>query len=137
MRLFKSSEYAIRSLVYMAARTGELCSVKQLSDELKIPYKFLARLMTQLGAAGVVEAVRGKHGGYRIARPLEAIHVADIVDVVEGLEAYDRCILGFDQCDDENPCAMHGFWTGHKDGIINMMNDVSLAKMLECGDFRP
>jgi Rrf2 family protein len=137
MRLFKSSEYAIRCLVYMAAGAHDLCTVKQLSDELKIPYKFLARLMTQLGAAGIVEAVRGKHGGYRIARPLDSIHVADIVDVVEGLESYDRCILGFDQCDDAHPCALHGHWTGHKAGIMAMMHDVSLTQMIRSGGFRP
>jgi len=137
MRLFKSSEYAIRCLVYMAARSSELCSVKRLSDELKIPYKFLGRLMTQLGAAGIVAAERGKNGGYRIAKPLDTVHVADIVDVVEGLESYDRCILGFDACDEANPCALHGFWTGHKEGIVNMMHDVSLAQMIESGDFRP
>jgi len=136
MRLFKSSEYAIRCLVYMAGRKEELCSVKQLSERLDIPYKFLGRLMAQLGNEGVVESVRGKNGGYRIARPLDRIHMADVVDIVEGMENYDRCILGFDRCDDENPCAMHGFWTEHKDGIQRMMREVSLAQMIESGGTR-
>jgi Rrf2 family protein len=136
MRLFKSSEYAIRCLVYMAGDADALCSVKRLSDELQIPYKFLGRLMAQLGNAGVVEAVRGKNGGYRIAKPLDEVRVADIVDLVEGLESYDRCILGFDTCDDNNPCAMHKFWTGHKEGIVTMMHEVTLAEMVGSGGTR-
>lgn len=129
MRLYKSSEYAIRSLVAMAHGGEGLYSVKRLSDSLGIPYKFLGRLMSRLGAAGVVEAVQGKGGGYRIARPLDDIRLAEIVDVVEGLESYDRCILGFDRCDEENPCPMHEFWTVHKLGIVDMLHTTTLAQM--------
>lgn len=129
MRLYKSSEYAIRCLVAMAHGSVDLHSAKTLATSLGIPYKFLGRLMGRLTAAGMVESVQGKAGGYRIARPLDEIRVADIVDIVEGLESYDRCILGFERCDDQNPCPMHEFWTGPRQGITDMMNDVTLAQM--------
>jgi Rrf2 family protein len=129
MRLYKSSEYAIRCLVAMAHGSADLYSAKHLSGTLDIPYKFLSRLMSRLTAAGIVESVQGKNGGYRIARPLDGIRLADVVDVVEGLDSYERCILGFDRCDDANPCPMHEFWTGHKQGILDMMHNVTLAQM--------
>ena len=66
MRLYKSSEYAIRCLVSMAHSGGGLHSVKSLSDNLGIPYKFLGRLMSLLGSEGLVESVQGKAGGYAI-----------------------------------------------------------------------
>ncbi len=129
MRLYKSSEYAIRCLVAMAQGGEDLYSVKYLSDSLEIPYKFLGRLMNRLGTAGIVQGVQGKGGGFRIIRPMESIRMADIVEVVEGMDSYERCILGFDRCDEENPCPMHEFWTGHKDGILDMLNTVTLAQM--------
>jgi Rrf2 family protein len=131
MRLYKSSEYAIRCLVSMAHSGPGVHSVKSLSDNLGIPYKFLGRLMSLLGSQGLVEAVQGKGGGYRIVRPLEEIHLAEIVDIVEGLDSYERCILGFDRCDEKNPCPMHEFWTGHKEGILEMLNTTTLAKLAE------
>ncbi len=131
MRLFKSSEYAIRCLVFMATCTCELCSVKHLASELNIPYKFLGRLMGELREAGFVESVRGKTGGYRIAKPLDDIRLEQIVDSVEGLENYDRCLLGFKLCDEKNPCPMHEFWTGPKENIKQMMADVTLADMVK------
>ncbi len=136
MRLYKSSEYAIRCLVSMAHGCEDLCSAKHLSDSLDIPYKFLGRLMGRLKTAGIVEAVQGKGGGYRIARPLDAVCIADIVDAVEGLDNYDRCILGFDSCDDENPCPMHPFWAGHKDAVLDTMKSVTLAQMAASVDRR-
>jgi Rrf2 family iron-sulfur cluster assembly transcriptional regulator len=129
MRLFKSSEYAIRCLVYMAVHRDEVCSVKTLSESLDIPYKFLGRLMSSLGRAGIVDGLHGKNGGYVIARPLEDLHLADIIDVVEGLDSYDRCILGFDQCDDENPCPMHDRWKDQKDAIREMIDNTTLADL--------
>jgi len=131
MRLYKSSEYAIRCLVSMAHSGGGLHSAKSLSESLGIPYKFLGRLMSLLGNQGVVESVQGKGGGYRIVRPLEEIRLAEIVDIVEGMESYERCILGFERCDDKNPCPMHEFWTGHKDGILDMLNTTTLAQLAD------
>lgn len=131
MKLFKSSEYAIRALVYMATTECDLCPVQRLSDELNIPFKYLGRLMSNLREAGFVESVRGKNGGYRIAKPLGEIRLEQIVDSVEGLETYDRCILGFERCDDQTPCPMHEFWTGPKESIQLMMANVTLAEMVK------
>ena len=129
MRLRKSTEYSIRCLVYMAQRADDLSSVKHLSKTLKIPYKFLARLMTELSRGGIVQSVRGKNGGYRIAHPLEDITLSDIISVVEGEEDTKRCILGFDECDDEHPCALHEFWRGPRQHVIDMENTVTLAHL--------
>ncbi len=129
MRLFKSSEYAIRCLVYMAISDHDVCSVKKMSDALDIPYKFLGRLMSRLGTAGIVAAQHGQRGGYSIAKPLDEVRLADIIDVVEGLENYNRCILGFETCDDSNPCALHEEWSSHREGIRDMIDNVSLADL--------
>jgi Rrf2 family protein len=131
MRLSKSSEYAIRCLVYMATDTGDLCPVQRLATELNIPFKYLGRLMGRLREAGFVESVRGKNGGYRIAKPLTEIRLEQIVDTVEGLETFDRCLLGFERCDDKNPCPMHEFWTAPRESIREMMSDVTLADMVK------
>lgn len=115
----------------MAISECDLCPVQQLATELNIPFKFLGRLMGRLRAAGFVESVRGKHGGYRIAKPLEKIRLEAIIDTVEGLDTYDRCILGFDRCDEENPCPLHDFWKSPKAGIQEMMAQVTLADMVQ------
>ncbi len=136
MHLSKSSEYAIRCLVYMAMGDGEVCSVKTLSESLGIPYKFLGRLMSRLGSAGIVAAQHGKLGGYRIARPLHEVKLADIVDVVEGLESYERCILGFATCDDDNPCPLHERWHDLREAIRSMLDSTTLADLALSGSRR-
>ncbi len=133
MRLFKSSEYAIRCLVFMAAQQVDPYPVKQLSQRLDIPYKYLGRLMARLREAGLVASVRGKNGGYCLARPLAEIRLEQIVETVEGLEIYDRCLLGFERCDAKNPCPLHEFWIGPREGIKEMLAGVTLADLVQSG----
>lgn len=129
MRLSKTSEYAIRAMSYLARHSGELVPVTRLARSLDIPYKYLARLMTQLSQAGLLASVQGKKGGFRIARPLGEIYLHQIVDVVEGLEDYHRCVLGYPQCDDKNPCCMHHLWEPQLLGVRRMIYEHTLADL--------
>ncbi len=129
MRLSKTTEYAIRVMSYLARRSDEAVSVAQLSKTLVIPYKYLARLMTQLSQAGLLQSTQGKKGGYRIARPPEEIYIYQIVDVVEGLENYNRCVMGYPQCDKQNPCCMHHLWEPQLLGVRKMIYEHTLADL--------
>lgn len=133
MRLSKTTEYAVRVLAYLARESDGPVSVSRLSKELEIPYKYLARLMTQLGQAELIVSTQGKKGGYRIARPLETIGLYQIVEIVEGLESYHRCVLGFPKCDDGNPCCMHHLWEPHIVGIRKMIYEHTLADLKDLG----
>jgi Rrf2 family protein len=133
MRLSKTTEYAVRVLATLARDSSSPRSVNRLSNELSIPYKYLARLMTQLGQAGLVQATQGKKGGYRIARALDEIGLHEIVAVVEGLDDYHRCVLGFAACDDSNPCCMHHLWEPHINGIRKMIYEHTLADLAGLG----
>lgn len=129
MRLSKTTEYAIRAMSYLAGRPEDAVSVAQLAETLAIPYKYLARLMTQLSQAGLLQSTQGKKGGYRIARPLEEIYIHQIVEVVEGLENYHRCVLGYAQCDDQDPCCMHHLWEPQLVGVRKMIYENTLADL--------
>ena len=129
MKFQKTTEYAIRVMIYLAKYKEERFSANKLHRELNIPYKYLGRLMSRLSVAGLVEVLPGKLGGYKIAQDLEAIYLYQITDLVEGLENYDRCVLGFSECSDENPCSLHKQWVKHREGIKEMLYNTSLADL--------
>lgn len=107
MKLSNTSEYALRILIYMGKDVQRLYSAKQLVDALKISDKYLRRLMTDLTKSGIVVSVQGRDGGYVIAKKPEEIKLADIIEAIEGMNKYTGCLLGFENCSDENPCALH------------------------------
>ncbi len=130
MRFYKTSEYAIRVLVFMGTRKEEIFSVRRLHQSLNIPYKYLARLMGTLSAANLVRSIQGKQGGFQICQKIDDVYLYQIIDAVEGLEKYNKCILGFEECSDENPCPLHEYWVNIRDQINNMLYHVSLADLV-------
>jgi Rrf2 family protein len=131
MQLTKTSEYAIRVMVYLANQKERRMSANYLHQKLNIPYKYLGKMMRNLAAAGLVKSMRGKTGGYQVCCNLDEITLAQIVDVVEGLESYDRCLLGFEKCGDDKPCPMHKLWGPQRDAIKAMIFNTTLQDLVD------
>jgi len=122
----KTTEYAIRVMVFLADNKEKRYSVNSLHQRLNIPYKYLGRLMSKLAVAEFVNVSQGKQGGYQLNLKRSPIYLHEIINLVEGLENYDRCILGFNECSEENPCSMHHVWAHQKDKIRNIIYNTTL-----------
>ena len=129
MRFQKTTEYAIRVMVYLVNNQEGWYSTNRLHKILNIPYKYLGRLMRTLTTAGFLEVEMGKQGGYRINKQRSDIYLYEIVGVVEGLESYTRCVLGFPECSDENPCPLHKSWLKHQEGLKELVYNVRLSDL--------
>ena len=127
MKLSKTSEYALRILSYMAREPESLYPARLLVERLKISDKYLRRLMTDLSKAGFIKSIQGREGGYVFAKDISEIHLSQIVDAVEGMDKYMGCVLGFDECSDDNPCVMHETWMPMREKLTKIFNDKTLA----------
>ena len=107
-----SSRQALRAAIFLASRDdGSPTSTKTIAEFEQIPLPFLSKLMHALQKKGLVVSTMGPGGGYQLARPAEEIQVAEIIDGIDGSDAFDdACALGYDTCDDENGCAFHQQW---------------------------
>lgn len=131
MHFSKTTEYAIRVLAYLHRHDESSHSVNVLHQELKLPYKYLTKLMTELVKKGLVNSSRGREGGLSLARDAHDIYLCDILEAIgESLE-HERCILGFEKCDASNPCALHDQWVKPKELIETMLTTTSLASLIE------
>ena len=85
MRVSAKVDYAVRAAVELAVVAGE-GPVKgdRIAQAQKIPLKFLENILSELRRAGMVASQRGAEGGYWLAKPAEAISIADIIRAVEG-----------------------------------------------------
>ena len=78
MHLTVYTDYALRVLTYLALREGELATIAEIADSYQISKTHLMKVTHQLGVAGYVETVRGRGGGLRLAKPVEAIGVGEV-----------------------------------------------------------
>lgn len=126
MNLSKTSEYAIRILCLMEIEDSELYTAKYMIERLKISDKYLRRIMTSLTKAGLIKSMQGRDGGYQFAKSAEQIFLLDIISAVDKTNKYTGCVLGFAECSDENPCAIHHEWVKARKPIIDMFTSTSL-----------
>jgi Rrf2 family protein len=84
VRLTARADYCVRAALELAAADPEAVKAEQISTAQSIPPRFLANIMGDLVRAGVVRSQRGAEGGYRLARPVGEISVADVLRAEEG-----------------------------------------------------
>jgi Rrf2 family nitric oxide-sensitive transcriptional repressor len=83
MRLTKSTSHAIRILIDCARDPERLIKVAELSKRLSITPQNVFKIVNLLARAGLIEAVRGRNGGVKLARPANAIRIGDVVRATE------------------------------------------------------
>jgi len=83
MRLTKSTSHAIRILIDCARADGSLIKVAALSERLGITPQNVFKIVNLLAKAGLIEAMRGRNGGVRLARPARLIRIGDVVRATE------------------------------------------------------
>ena len=92
MRLTHLADYAVVIMTAAARReAGARLSASELAQETGVPLPTTQKLMGRLAAEGLLTSVRGATGGFTLARPAEAISLADVVEAVEGPIAMTVC----------------------------------------------
>jgi Rrf2 family protein len=92
--------------------------------------------MSKLASAGLVDVLQGKQGGFQINSERAPIYIHEIISLVEDLSNYDRCVLGFSECSDENPCSMHPIWAEKKSEILKIIHETSLDDIKDVKDVK-
>jgi Rrf2 family iron-sulfur cluster assembly transcriptional regulator len=131
----RSAEYAIRAFVFLAAvPPGKYAMVKQIAEESDIPSHFLAKILQQLARQGFLRSSKGPTGGFALRFPATEINLLQLVEAIDGLADYQRCIGGMTECNDQMRCGMHDSWKALRSRIIEYLEGTTvedLAKALE------
>ncbi|MFG2574150.1 RrF2 family transcriptional regulator [Streptomyces sp. NPDC048481] len=91
MRMAKGVEWALHTLVNLDMIGGGPVGSGQLAEAHGLSASYLNKQLQQLARAGLVDSVPGPRGGFRLARPLEAISLLDVVDAIEGDAGAFQC----------------------------------------------
>lgn len=96
MKLTNRTEYALLALIYLTRRARQRGSgyahADEISEAQEIPKRFLQQILHALKTARIVLSVKGKDGGYALARPAEEITVAEVVRLFDGALAPSRSV---------------------------------------------
>ncbi|MFO7523817.1 MAG: Rrf2 family transcriptional regulator [Ignavibacteriaceae bacterium] len=128
----KKCEYGLQAVLYMAAKEpGCVCPSEEIADKLQIPKEFVSKILQNLTESGIVDSKKGKSGGFLLAKNPSKIRLIDIVTAIDGLDLFNRCVLGFPQCSPDQPCPVHDKWGELRTKAYNMLTDETIDKFRE------
>jgi Rrf2 family protein len=138
------TQYGIRALVHLAraeeaGRGSEggpdgfssVATSAEIARAESISPKYLEGIMTQLKAAGIVIAERGKGGGFRLARPAQEIRMLDVVEALEGEVRPVDCVENSGCCAQGDACLPRRFWIGLKGAIDGYLSSRTLKDVID------
>lgn len=91
MRLTRQTNYAVRIMMYCAANSDRLSRIPEIASAYGVSELFLFKILQPLVEARLVETVRGRNGGVRLARAASEITLFDVVRVTEENFAMAEC----------------------------------------------
>jgi len=131
IKLAKLTDYAVVILGAMVqSEAGRLMSAASLAAQTGLGEATVAKILKMLARGGLIIAVRGAAGGYRLARPAGQIGIAAIIEVMEGPIALAGCVKGSaDHCIRQAECSMTGRWQPVNDALYTALSGITLADM--------
>jgi Rrf2 family nitric oxide-sensitive transcriptional repressor len=98
MRLTLYTDYSLKLLMYLALKDERLATIQEISEAYGISRNHLMKIAQKLGQAGIVETVRGRGGGLRLARAAENVPVGEIVRLTEDDTQHVECFAAETDC---------------------------------------
>lgn len=129
MQLQISTDYAIRILQYLHDHKTELPTAMTISQAIGITYPFFIKIANQLKQKGLVDAVQGRNGGYKLAPGAEDTTIYDIFLAIEGPLQINRCLQDDRLCsrDAVDHCPVHVFFGSLQEQIISAMQSKNIS----------
>jgi Rrf2 family protein len=133
----KKAKYAFKALRRLADTYGQgPVMIAYLSDQEKIPKKFLESILLDLRNHGILQSQKGKGGGYMLRVEPGRINLAQILRVIDGPIAPTPCVsknfyVRCDDCDDEETCQIRPIMVRVRDANLAVYENISLQAFAE------
>jgi Rrf2 family protein len=129
MQITRQADYAVRAMVYLAQLGPEQrASTSQIAQEKQIPPSFLAKIVSQLSVAGLLQTSRGARGGVSLARSAEDISLLDVVEAIDGPILLNDCVGNNSSCSFGDSCPMKPVWCDAQQELVSRLDNTNFAQ---------
>jgi Rrf2 family iron-sulfur cluster assembly transcriptional regulator len=134
----KSTEYALRALIYLAQNSSEdhKIGITELARAIDSPKSFTAKILQKLTQGDkLINSVSGPTGGFYLSEQAKKKSMLKVLTILDTDHMISGCILGLSECSELNPCPMHEDYAGIRAQLVNMFGQKSLeALAMEMND---
>lgn len=137
MRLTTYTDYALRTLMYLAANRDSLVTIQDIADAHDIAKNHLTKVVHQLGQLGVVESLRGRNGGLKLGKEPAQINIGALVRSTEPDFFMAECFdPGKNHCVLSPSCALKGVLYNATAAYLAVLDDSTLESLMKKGGSR-
>jgi Rrf2 family transcriptional regulator, nitric oxide-sensitive transcriptional repressor len=131
MRLTSYTDYALRTLMHLAANRDRLVTVRDIADFHGIAKNHLTKVVHHLGVLGIIETVRGRHGGLRLGKEPGAINIGELVRKTES-DFYRASCADPDRDEFSGPSdGLRGVLRCATDAWLQVLDNVTLKTLMK------
>ena len=131
MQITRQADYAVRAVLYLAENSqAARIATAEIGEKQRIPVTFLAKIVAQLAAAGIVRSTRGAHGGVALGRPAETISVLEIVEAIDGPMLLNECVGDSSTCTMGEGCPVHAVWCEAQAELASRLARTTFADLI-------
>ncbi|MDD2422368.1 MAG: Rrf2 family transcriptional regulator [Heliobacteriaceae bacterium] len=130
MQISKQSDYAIRTILELGRNYPKIISAKEIASKQAIPQPFLNKTIQILHKSGLVETIRGAHGGVRLRMAPDQINLKDVIESVDGPISVNRCLVAPEICSNQSRCVAHGALYKARRDFIKELEVNTIADLL-------
>ena len=130
MQITRQADYAMRAVLYLSKLGQERrAATSQIAEEQHIPPSFLAKIVSQLSVAGLLQTSRGARGGVSLARPAEEISFLEVVEAIDGPILLNECVADGGACVFGETCSLRPVFCEAQSELVNRLESTSFASV--------
>ena len=135
MQITRQADYAVRAVMYLAQLGPEQrAATSQIAQEQSIPPSFLAKIVSQLSVAGLLQTSRGARGGVSLARSPERISLLEVVEAIDGPILLNECVANAGACQFGDTCPMKPVWCDAQSELVERLANTTFDRFLGNGN---
>lgn len=133
MEISRKTDYALRMLAELVRAEDGVISVRNAAEKNDVPYSFARSIQHDLVLAGIVESLRGSHGGMKLAVDPSKTTLLDVVEATQGPVSVSDCDTRNSDggpCPRAHACPFNPIWCGANSLLIDYLRSVSLSEVV-------
>ena len=134
MQITRQADYAVRAVIYLAQLGPEKrAATSQIAQEQQIPPSFLAKIVSQLSVAGLLQTSRGASGGVSLAKAPDEISLLEVVEAIDGPILINECVSSSGACTFGDYCPMHPIWCDAQSDFVGKLRNTKFSEFVKNG----
>lgn len=133
MRLTRRTNLALRALMFCGVNDGRIVRKQEVAERCNVSENHLAQVINGLARKGFITTLRGRHGGFRLARPMAQINIGHVAREFEGGVPLAECFAaGRNECPLASACRLRGALERAVAAFYETLDELTLEDMVDC-----